>query len=66
MDVNRLLHDHQMAKLNAQYAVSGRDRDDSTNLIGKYAAQITAWRKAEGLSDTGWPRDERSCSLVIA
>lgn len=64
MDINQLLHNHQLAKLNAQHAVLLRDRDDNATLTRKYTAQITAWRKAEGLSGSGWPRDERPSKLT--
>lgn len=64
MDVNRLLHNHQLARLNAQYATSFTDREENTNLTGHYAAQLTAWRKAHGLPNSGWPRDERPCNAA--
>jgi len=59
MDMNQLLYDHQLAKLNAQYSPSGKNFEYDVDLVGDYAGRITAWRRAEGLSETGWPRDER-------
>ncbi len=59
MDMNQLLYNHQLAKLNAQHSPSGKSRKSNFDLIDHYAGRITDWRRAEGLSDTGWPRDER-------
>jgi len=64
MNVNQLLHNHQLAKLMAQHADSRKDRDVNFDLVSHYTKQITAWRRAEGLSDTGWPQDERPCRSV--
>lgn len=66
MNVNQLLHNHQLAKLKAQHAHSRKDRDVNFDLVGHYAEQITAWRKAEGLSEIGWPRDECPYRLANA
>lgn len=60
MAINELLYDHQLAMLNAQRAQSLEDRDTYLDLVGYYAKRITAWRRANGLSETGWPRDERT------
>lgn len=59
MNLNQLLHSHQLAKLNVQQAKSCEDREAYTDLVGHYAMRITDWRSAKGLSDIGWPRDER-------
>jgi len=64
MNVNQLLHNHQLAKLKAQHAHSRWEREDYSDLIGHYAQQITAWRKSEGLSETGWPHAARTCMLA--
>ena len=60
MNVNQLLHNHQLAKLKAQHAPSRADREVNSDLISHYARQITAWRKSDGLSATGWPHAEHS------
>lgn len=59
MTLNQLLHNHQRAKLHAQQARSNVDRETYFDLVGYYAKRITDWRRAKGLSDMGWPRDER-------
>ena len=59
MSLNQLLYNHQLAKLNAQTAISQADRATYSELVGHYAQRITDYRRAHGLSDTGWPRDER-------
>lgn len=64
MNVNQLLHNHQLAKLKAQHTHSRAEREANSGLISHYARQIAAWRKLEGLSESGWPRAERSCMLA--
>lgn len=64
MNVNQLLHNHQLARLKAQHAHSRGERNANSDLINHYARQITAWRRSEGLSETGWPHAERSCTLA--
>ena len=59
MNLNQLLHNHQLAMLNAQHANSHEGRDAYSGLVGYYAERITSWREAEGLPAAGWPRDER-------
>ncbi len=59
MDLNQLLYNHQLAKLNAGHTPPGGDRDTYFDLVGYYARRITEWRRANGLSEIGWPRDER-------
>jgi hypothetical protein len=58
MDMNQLLYNHQLAKLNAQHSLSDQCRKSSFDLVGHYAGMIAAWRRANGLSQTGWPRNE--------
>lgn len=58
MDMNQLLYHHQLAKLNAQHSRSDQNRKSSFDLVGHYADRITAWRRANELSLTGWPRNE--------
>lgn len=59
MNLNQLLHNHQRAKMNARQARSKGGRETYFDLVGYYAKRITDWRRAQGLSDIGWPRDER-------
>lgn len=59
MNLNQLLYNHQLAKLNAGQARVGADRDTYFDLVGYYAKRLTEWRRANGLSEIGWPRDER-------
>ena len=59
MTLNQLLYNHQLAKLNAQSAASRVDQETYFDLVGPYAKRITDYRRANGLSETGWPRDER-------
>ena len=59
MDINQLLHNHQLAKLNAQFAFLREDRETNFDLVRHYAKRITAWRESAGLSDAGWPSNER-------
>jgi len=60
MNVNQLLHNHQLARLKAQRG----EREVNSGLISHYAQQIAAWRKSEGLSEAGWPHAQRSCMLA--
>ena len=62
--MNQLLHNHQVAMLQAQHAQSPLHRETSLGLVGHFARQITDWRDTEGLPGTGWPRDERAHGLV--
>lgn len=64
MNVNQLLHNHQLARLKAQHAHSRGEREVNSGLISHYAQQITVWRKSEGLSEAGWPHAQRSCLLA--
>ncbi|WP_144096590.1 hypothetical protein [Croceicoccus sediminis] len=59
MNLNQLLHDHQRAKLNAQRAPSREDCETYSDIIGHSAMLIADWRRAKGLSNIGWPQDER-------
>lgn len=58
MNINQLLYNHQLAKLNAQQATSGKDGGVYFDLVGYYDRRIIAWRRARGLSELGWLRDE--------
>jgi ribosome-binding protein aMBF1 (putative translation factor) len=59
MDMNQLLYHHQLAKLNAQHSRSDKNSDTNFDLVGHYAGRIADWRRAKGLPEAGWPRDER-------
>lgn len=59
MNLNQLLHNHQLAKLNAQQAQSCEDQETKLDLVGHHAQCIIDWRRSKGLSEIGWPHDER-------
>jgi hypothetical protein len=56
--VNKLLYDHQLARLNAAGAGSAEDRAAHDERARAYAEQIVAWRRDAGLSEAGWPGSE--------
>ena len=64
MNVNQLLHNHQLVKLKAQYALSHEEREVNSDLISHYAPKITPCRRFEELSGTGWPHVQRSYMLA--
>lgn len=55
MNVNQLLHDHQVASIMAQYAHSRVDRVAHGKRVDEHARRITDWRRSAGLSSAGWP-----------
>lgn len=61
MSINQLLHHHQLAQMNAGQARSATDRETYFDLVGYYAKRIGQWRRAQGLTDAGWPgaREQR-------
>ena len=59
MPMNQYLFDHQLAAMKVDKSVSAEERKETVELAGAFAEQIVQWRKANGLSDIGWPRDER-------
>ena len=59
MPMNEFLFDHQLAAMKVDHSGSAKERKDAVALLGAQAERISQWRKASGLSDTGWPRDER-------
>lgn len=59
MDMNQLLFNHQVAQMNADRPGLEALRETHFDLVGYYAKRITAWRRAQGLSDIGWPREQR-------
>jgi hypothetical protein len=61
MNVNQLLHDHQVASLMAQHAHLRVDREAHGKRVGERARRITDWRKSAGLSATGWAIEPTAC-----
>lgn len=59
MPMNQFLFDHQLAAMKVDRSGSAEERKDAVNLMGERAARITDWRKENGLSNLGWPHDER-------
>ena len=59
MPMNQFLFDHQLAAMKADRSGCVEDRVDAADLMGARAKQLAEWRKANGLSDLGWPADER-------
>jgi len=66
MNVNRLLHDHQVASIMAQYAHSRVDREAHGKRVGEHAKRISDWRRSAGLSATGWPIEPSAYSKADA
>ena len=62
MPMNKFLFDHQLAAMKADRAGSLEERKQAFELMGKRAKRMADWRKTNGLSDTGWPTDERPVS----
>lgn len=60
MPMNQFLFDHQLAAMKIDGSGTAEMRKKSVELMGIQARQITNWRKANGLSNIGWPRDERA------
>lgn len=60
MPMNQFLFDHQLAAMKIDRSGSKAQRKKSVELMGSQAKQITEWRKANGLSNIGWPRDNRA------
>ncbi|WP_416830359.1 MAG: hypothetical protein ACMUJI_08720 [Erythrobacter sp.] len=59
MPMNQFLFDHQLAAMRVDRSGSAEDRKEAVLELGRRAKQLTEWRKANGLSGLGWPRDER-------
>ena len=59
MDMNQLLYNHQAALIEAESADTAESRDASDDRVGQHGARITAYRRDNNLSETGWPKDER-------
>ena len=58
MDLNQLLYNHQVAKMNATRSASRADRETYFDLVGYYEKRIAAFRKDAGLSATTWLQRE--------
>lgn len=59
MPMNKFLFDHQLAAIKADRSGSAEEREASANLLGERAERMAEWRKANHLSNLGWPHDER-------
>lgn len=59
MPMNQFLFDHQVAAMKVDSSGSTEERKAAADLMGDTAKRMAVWRKAHGLSDQGWPRDER-------
>ncbi|WP_169053585.1 hypothetical protein [Alteraurantiacibacter aquimixticola] len=57
MDMNQLLYNHELAKLNAKRAILLDDRKTYFDLVNHYAKRIAEYRTARGLPRTGWPEE---------
>ena len=59
MPMNQFLFDHQLAAMKTDQSGSAEERLEALETMGGRAKRIAEWRKANGLSNTGWPRDVR-------
>lgn len=59
MPMNKFLFDHQLAAMNADLSGTAEERGARVALVGSRAKRMADWRMANGLSNTGWPQDER-------
>ena len=57
MDMNQLLHNHELAKQNASRAMRMQDRDTYFDLVGHYAKRIAQLRRTGGVPGHGWLDD---------
>ena len=62
MPMNKYLFDHQLAAMKADRSGSLEERKEAIELMGKRAKRMVDWRKTNGLSEVGWPTDERPVS----
>ena len=60
MPMNQFLFDHQLAAIKVDRSGSADERAQAMELLGGRAKRIAEWRKARGLSNLGWPHDERA------
>lgn len=59
MPMNKFLFDHQLAAMKVDRSGSAEERKEAFEAMGNRAQRIANWRKTNGLTDLGWPRDER-------
>ena len=62
MPMNRLLFDHQVAKLRADLSAIADNEDQGAarrDLMNRTAQRITDWRAKRGLPNIGWPTSDR-------
>jgi len=59
MPMNKFLLDHQLAAMKVDRSGSSAERKEAADVMGGRAKRMAEWRKANGLSDLGWPHDER-------
>ncbi|MEL1249278.1 hypothetical protein [Aurantiacibacter gilvus] len=57
--MNKFLYDHQLAAMQADGSGPVELRKGVDDQVGEKAMRIADWREANGLSNLGWPRDER-------
>ena len=62
MPMNKFLFDHQLAAMKADRSGSPEERKEAAESMGNRAKRMADWRRANGLSDFGWPADERPIS----
>lgn len=62
MPMNKFLFDHQLAAMKADRSGSPEERKKAAELMGNRAKRMTDWRRKNGLSNLGWPADERLSS----
>lgn len=60
MPMNQFLFDHQLAAMKVDQSGSTEERSEASEVMGNLAKRMAAWRKTNGLSDLGWPHDQRS------
>ena len=58
MDLNQLLDNHQLAKMNAKRSSSDEDRSTYFDLVSYYAKRIEAWRRNAGLPAATWMQNK--------
>ena len=59
MPMNKFLFDHQLAVMKIDHSGTAEQRKDAIDLLEERAKRIGDWRRTNGLSAHGWPRDER-------
>lgn len=59
MPMNQFLFDHQMAAMKVDKSGSTEERSEAFEKMGSLAKRMATWRKTNGLSDLGWPHDQR-------